>query len=67
MNPQDRNQVRVTRLNQQGSESDLSDTTAAQRLEMMWQLAIDAWAFMGEPVSELRLLRHVVRVERRES
>lgn len=35
-----------------------------QRLEMMWQLAVDAWAFRGEPVVEPRLPRHVVRVIR---
>ena len=29
----------------------------AQRLEMMWQLKLDAWAFKGESVAELRLPR----------
>ena len=46
---------------------DLSRTTPAERLQMMWQLALDAWAFKGEPVAELRLPRHIVRVLRRES
>ena len=45
---------------------DLSRTTPAERLQMMWQLALDAWAFKGEPVAELRLPRHIVRVLRRE-
>jgi hypothetical protein len=57
--------VRVSKLSEQGSEADLSHTTPAERIEMMWQLALDAWAFMGEPVVEQRLPRHVVRVVRR--
>jgi hypothetical protein len=31
---------------------------------MMWQLALDAWEFKGEPVIEPRLQRHVVRIIR---
>jgi hypothetical protein len=45
---------------------DLSSKTPAERLQMMWQLTVDAWAFKGEPVAELRLPRHIVRVLRRE-
>jgi hypothetical protein len=45
---------------------ELSKTTPAERLQMMWQLTLDAWAFKGEPVAELRLPRHIVRVLRRE-
>jgi hypothetical protein len=57
--------VRVTKLSEQGTEPDLRDTTPAERIGMMWQLALDAWAFKGEPVLEPRLPRHVVRVIRR--
>jgi hypothetical protein len=57
--------VRVSKLSEQGTEGDLRETTPAQRIEMMWQLALDAWAFMGEPVVEPRLPRHVVRLVRR--
>jgi hypothetical protein len=39
-----------------------STTTAAERLEMMWPLALEAWAFKGEPVVEQRLPRHIVHV-----
>jgi hypothetical protein len=39
-------------------------TTAAHRLAMMWQLAVDAWSFKGESVRESRLQRDVVRVLR---
>jgi hypothetical protein len=57
--------IRITKLSDQGRENDLEGTTPAQRLEMMWQLALDAWAMMGEPVVEPRLPRHVVRLVRR--
>ena len=57
--------VRIFKLQEQDKHDDLRSTTPAQRLEMMWQLALDAWAFKGEPVVELRLPRHIVRVLRR--
>ncbi|MGH9764138.1 MAG: hypothetical protein ACREAC_25165, partial [Blastocatellia bacterium] len=56
--------VKVTRLSDQGGETDLDSTTAEQRLGMMWRLALDAWAFKGEPLVELRLQRDVVRTIR---
>ena len=56
--------IRVTKLSEQGQEKDLRETTAEERIGMMWQLALDAWAFKGEPVAESRLPRHVVRVVR---
>jgi hypothetical protein len=57
--------IRIAKLADQGKEADLANSTPAERIEMMWQLALDAWAFMGEPVVEPRLPRHVVRVVRR--
>ena len=59
--------IRVVKLQEQDKLDDLRSTTPAQRLEMMWQLTLDAWAFKGEPLAELRLPRHIVRVLRRES
>ena len=56
--------VRITRLKDQGDESDLDNTTPAERIDMMWQLTCDAWAFTGEFDAESRLPRHVVRVIR---
>ncbi len=41
-----------------------ADTPEA-RIEMMWQLALDAWAMKGEPVTDERMPRHIVRVIRR--
>lgn len=62
------NEVRVTSLRQQDQShrDDLFKTTPAERLQMMWQLTLDAWAFKGEPIAELRLPRHIVRVLRGE-
>jgi hypothetical protein len=65
--PIETKKVRVVNLLEQDKHDDLRSTTPAQRLEMMWQLTLDAWAFKGEPVAELRLPRHTVRVLRRES
>jgi hypothetical protein len=59
--------IRFSKLQDQDRADDLKSTTPAQRLEMMWQLALDGWAFKGESVAELRLPRHIVRVLRRES
>ena len=60
-------EIRVSRLDdQRAGVEDLAKTTPAERLEMMWQLTLDAWAFKGEPVAELRLPRHIVRILRRE-
>jgi hypothetical protein len=56
--------VRKRALADQGKEDDLRNTTPEERLKMMWQLALDAWAMKGEKV-EPRLPRHVVRVIRR--
>ncbi len=58
-------QVRKTSLKEE--TDDLKNTTAAERWAMMWQLALDAWAFKGEKVAESRLQRNIVRVYRRES
>jgi len=61
-----RPEIRVTRLSEQGTETDLSHTTPEERVGMMWQLALDAWAMMGDRHAESRLPRHVVSVVRRE-
>ncbi len=41
-------QIRKTSLKEE--TDDLKNTTAAERWAMMWQLALDAWAFRGEPL-----------------
>ena len=57
--------IRKTSL--QEETDDLKNTTPEERWAMMWQLALDAWAFKGEKVAESRLQRNIVRVYRRES
>ncbi len=57
--------IRVRRLSDRGPDRDMADTTPAERMGMMWQLALDAWSFMGEDLAERRLPRHVVRLIRR--
>ncbi|MBI3654430.1 MAG: hypothetical protein HY231_25660 [Acidobacteria bacterium] len=58
--------IRLQKLDEQGSADDLQNTTPAERLEMLWQLALNAWAFTGKRVAEQRLPRDVVRVLRGE-
>lgn len=60
-------QIRVTKLSEEKDDFDLRNTTPAERWAMMWQLALDAWAFKGETVAEPGLQRHIIRVFRRES
>ncbi|MEM1116678.1 MAG: hypothetical protein AAF594_10365 [Bacteroidota bacterium] len=56
--------VRLVRRANQCDAGTPPHTTAADRLGMMWQLALDAWAFTGTPVAEPRLPRHAVRLLR---
>jgi hypothetical protein len=56
--------IRISKLDEQDCDEDLRSTTPAQRLEMMWQLALDAWAFKGEPIAETEFRRDVVEVIR---
>ncbi len=59
--------LEISQLADQDKHDDLFATTPAQRIQMMWQLALDAWAFKGDRIAELRLPRHIVHVLRRES
>jgi hypothetical protein len=57
--------VRKLRLGSEPSD-DLSDfTTAEQRLEMMWPLALEAWALSGEPLPDYVRSKAPVRRIRR--
>jgi hypothetical protein len=64
--PIETKKIRVFKLQEQDKHDDLRSMTPAQRLEMMWQLTLDAWAFKGEPVGGCALSRTVVRVIRLE-
>ncbi len=56
--------VRKSTLAEQGKDDDLRNTTVEERLKMMWQLAVDAWAMKGEDVAEQEFQRHVERIVR---
>ncbi|MDM8524713.1 hypothetical protein QUF80_15200 [Desulfococcaceae bacterium HSG8] len=66
MNKRER-RIRITSLHGQDADSDLQNTTPAGRMGMMWQLAVDAWAFKGESVAESGLPRHIVNIQRGKS
>jgi hypothetical protein len=52
--------IRKSRLQDQGSDDDLSRTTTPeQRFDMMWQLAVDGYAMRGVQVNESEFPRHV--------
>lgn len=60
-----RRRIRRSTLREQGSETDLDGTTAEERINMVWQLTLDAWAFMGKPVTDDRMQRDLIRIRRR--
>ena len=55
---------RKSTLADQGKDDDLRNTTIEERWNMMWQLAVDAWAMKGVNVAEQEFQRHVERLER---
>jgi hypothetical protein len=64
MTDPNRQLVRRSTLAEQGQEDDLRNTTVEARWNMMWQLAVDAWAMKGENVAEQEFQRHLERLER---
>ena len=46
-------------------DNDLKGKSSDQLIGMMWQLALDAWAFKENLNAEPRLQRHVVVLKRR--
>jgi hypothetical protein len=65
LKPRENVRVRVLSRKADAGHDDVAHLSAGQRLELMWQLTLDAWAFKGEPQgAESRLQRHVVRIQR---
>jgi hypothetical protein len=56
--------VRVKRLGENDDLELFRNTTPAERIDMMWQLTLDAWAAKGEPITNPKMDRSVVRVVR---
>jgi hypothetical protein len=52
-------------LHSRGHDTDLKQKTPAELIGMMWQLALNAWAFKENLNVEPRLQRHVVVLKRR--
>ena len=44
--------VRVFRLGEEPADDLSAHTTAAQRLSMMWPLAVEAWSLSGRPLPD---------------
>lgn len=52
--------IRRRRLQDEGSDDDLSQTTTPeQRMDMMWQLVVNWYALNGEQIDESQFQRHV--------
>ncbi len=66
-NSQNKCRIQFKKLPDQSGDFDLKAATPAERLSVMWQLSLDAWAFRGEPTAEPQLQRHIIRVFRRKS
>ncbi len=58
--------VRKTTLAGKRLTDDVSSLTSAERLAMVWEITKDTWAFIGQPVGDTRMQRHVVRLFRRD-
>ena len=56
--------VRIKTLHEGAKHNDFEGMTPAERIGMMWQLALDAWAFRDPADAESRLRRDIVRIQR---
>jgi hypothetical protein len=57
--------IRVVRLGEQPPDDLVATTSAAERLAMLWPLALDAWASMGRPLPDYPRHQAPVRILRR--
>jgi hypothetical protein len=56
--------VRVYRLGEEPDDDLSTSTTAAERIEMMWPLALDAWSSAGLPIPDYPRNEAPIRVIR---
>lgn len=61
--------IRVYRLGEEPPDNLLATTTAAERVEMVWQVTLDAWALAGRTLPDyprneapVRVIRSGVRI-----
>ena len=57
--------VRRYRLGEEPDDDLSATTTATERLEMMWQLAVDSWVSSGQSIPDYPRERTPIRVIRR--
>lgn len=57
--------IRVYRLGEEPNDDLSATTTLTERLEMMWPLAVDAWASSGQPIPDYPREKTPIRVIRR--
>ena len=57
--------IRKSTLQNSDSNGDLKDKSPQQLIDMMWQLALNAWSFKENINAEPRLQRHVIVLKRR--
>ncbi len=57
--------IRTKPLHATRPDDDLKDKTPGERMEMVWQLTLDAWAFKESLDAEPRLQRHIVVFRKR--
>lgn len=59
--------IRKHRLGEEPSDDLRNSTTAEERLDMMWQLTVDAWSLSGKPIPVYNRNEAPVRKLRRTS
>jgi hypothetical protein len=63
----DRTRVEVSTRDRQGTDRVVHGVSPAERMAMVWQLTLDAWAFKDPKIAESRFQRHAIRVIRGQS
>jgi hypothetical protein len=61
----DRSHLVKTTLQDQDDRGIVLDATPGQRMAMVWQMTLDAWAFTDPASAQSEFQRHVVRIRRR--
>jgi hypothetical protein len=60
--------IHIKRMKQDDTDdTELTTKTPEERISMMWQIAQDAWTFMGEDIAKSRLQRYAICILRPES
>lgn len=57
--------VRKSSLHRSDGRADLKGKSPQQLIDMMWQLALNAWAFKDNLNAEPRLQRHIIVLKKR--